>query len=187
MATSGVGNILVYGMDNNWEGSGREYAQKFVSGALAAYSGVSTFGKVDYLKMADGKGGKKYFGGSKETAKAWRAGWLNQASDFAHSSEESFKKRNLRERALMFVVAASASEMGSEGEKLITGIEGNAMFGLAKGFIYAASGYYQYHMQQIVHHNFSKDSSYLPWNYKYRSTKLSVAGYKALFYGLSLR
>lgn len=187
MATSGVGNILVYGMDNNWEGSGREYAQKFVSGALAAYTGVSTFGKVDYQKMADGNGGEKYFGGSKETAKAWRAGWLNQASDFAHSSEESFKKRNLRERALMFVVAAAASLAGGAEEESISKLKerSNLMYGTVNVIRQAAAGYLEYDMQQRVHFMFSGDGdkSYLPWQYKYRGIKLSAAGYKALFYG----
>jgi hypothetical protein len=138
--------------------------------------------------MADGKGGKKYFGGSKETAKAWRAGWLNQASDFAHSSEESFKKRGLMERAMMFGVAAAASITGGAEEERIKDIKNNFNRGILGGLRQAAAGYLEYDLQQRVHFMFSGegDKSYLPWQYKYKGIKLSAAGYKALFYGLKI-
>jgi len=189
MATSGAANVLVHGFDSGWEASGREYAQKFVSGALSAYTGISTFGKVDYLKVANGTEDGGYFLGSKANAKAWRAGWLNQASDFAHSSKESFNKRSLPERAMMFGVAFAASHMGGMEEDAISELKHKSMFayGVSRGIRQALAGYFEYHMQQTIHSIYSNNPSYLPWQYQYRGTKLSAAGYKALFYGLKLR
>ena len=156
-------------------------------GKTSAYTGVSAFGKVDYLKMADGAGGEDYIGGSKTTAKALRAGWLNQASDFAHSSKESFKKRSFVERALMFSVSFAASHVGEVKEESIMRLKSKISYGAARGIRQAAAGYFQYDMQQKVHFQFSGDSSDLPWQYKYRGIKLSAVGYKALFYGLKLK
>lgn len=128
----------------------------------------------------------EFLGERKANAKAWRAGWLNQASDFAHSSKESFKKRSLPERAMMFGVAFAASHIGGEGEKDIKGIKDSFTRGIVGGLRQASAGYFEYHMQQIVHYNFSGNPNYLPWQYQYRGTKLSAAGYKALFYGLKI-
>ena len=159
-------------------------------GKTSAYTGVSAFGKVNYLKMADGAGGEDYIGGSKTTAKALRAGWLNQASDFAHSSKESFKKRSFVERALMFSVSFAASHIGEVKQESIDKLklQGKTLYGsAASGIRQAAAGYFEYDMQQKVHFQFSGDSSDLPWQYKYRGIKLSAVGYKALFYGLKLK
>jgi hypothetical protein len=190
LAISGAGNVLVHGFDSGWEGSRRSYAQKFVSGALSAYTGISVFGEVDYMKMANGTEDGGYFLGSKANAKAWRAAWLNQASDFAHSSKESFNKRSLFERAMMFGVAFAASHLGGMEEDAISKLKYKSKFGygVSKVLRQAMAGYFEYHMQQIVHYNYSDGNpNYLPWQYKYRGTKLSAAGYKALFYGLKLR
>jgi len=128
----------------------------------------------------------EFLGERKTNAKAWRAAWHNQASDFAHSSKESFKKRSPLERAMMFGVAFAASHMGGEGEKDIKGIKNNFTRGIVGGLRQASSGYFEYHMQQTIHSIYSNNPSYLPWQYQYRGTKLSAAGYKALFYGLKI-
>ena len=52
--------------------------------------------------------------------------------------------------------------------------------------IQAVAGYFDYHMQQTIHSSFNNNPNYMPWQYQYRGTKLSVAGYKSLFYGLKL-
>lgn len=186
MIMGGLGNVGVLGYEKGSEASFREYAQKFVSGALSSYTGPAVFGdgvfgkKVNYMKMADGS----YFGGSETAAKAWRAGWLNQASDFAHSSQEAFQNRSLMERVMMFGVAGTSYLIGGVGKDGIENMENSyGKFGVQFAR-QAVAGYYEYHMQQIVHSVSINNLNYLPWQYKYRGIKLSVAGYKSLFYGL---
>lgn len=106
MAISGHINMLVHGFVSAWKSTSREYVQKIFSGALFDYTGISVFGDLGYMNMADGTEEGRYFLGGKDItkvkAKAWRAAWPNQAADFAHSSKESFNKRSLPERAMMF-------------------------------------------------------------------------------------
>ena len=165
MLAGGTGNVGVLGADKGSEATFREYAQKFVSGAINSYAGKSvagtkTFGtEVDYMKMANGK----YFGGSKTTAKVWRYGWLNQASDFAHSNEETFKSRTLGERLLMFGAAGTSS--------LIKRVGGR---------------YFDYYMQQTIHATYNNNPDYLPWVYEKSNQKLFIQHYKYLFSNLKI-
>jgi RHS repeat-associated protein len=196
MLTGGFFNMVVLGMDKGDEATNREYAQKFVSGAINSYTGISTFSKpgfgqnINYLKMADGS----YFGGSKLTAKAWRAGWLNQASDFAHSSQGAFESRSFMDRVMMFGAAGASSWIGGVGQDGIDAMENRyGKFGVQLSRQIGA-GYFDYHMQQTIHSTFSNNPYYMPWRYNsdtnkispYSSTKLSIQGYKSLFYGLKL-
>jgi hypothetical protein len=130
----------------------------------------------------------KYFGGSesKSLAKAWRAGWLNQASDFANSSQDALNKRSFGERLMMFGFAGAASMIAGAGEEKIKKINNSYLRGATRGLRQIASGYFDYHMQQTAHSTFKNNPEYMPWKYKYRYTKLSITGYKALFYGLNI-
>ena len=164
MIAGGTGNVGVLGADKGSDATFREYAQKFVSGAINSYVGPSIFAndmfghKVEYMRMANGS----YFGGSKATAKAWRAGWLNQASDFAHSSQEAFQSRSFMERVMMFGGAGASNLIGG-----------------------SLSRYSDYFIQQTIHSTFSNDPSYLPLNYEYSNRKLFIQVTKNLFYNLS--
>jgi RHS repeat-associated protein len=186
MAIGGTSNALLHGAVNSWDVDTREYAQKFVSGALSVYSGLSAFGDVSYMYGADGN----YFGGNKMVAKAWRAGWTNQASDFAHSSKDAFNGRSFTERFFMFGFAAGTSMIGSAGEDIINGPKLRSQpfkRAVLKGSRQLAYGYADYHMQQVVHSMYRDDNKYMPWQYKYRNTKFAITGYKALFYGLQTK
>ena len=169
--------------DNKLGYSLGEMAQRFVGGALVTYSIISISGRAEYMKMADGS----YFGGSKITAKAWRAGWINQASDFAYSSPEAFMSRNFTERVLMFAGAAGSEAFAGGWDDLIKydikkwGWKAFATFGTR-----SASGGMDYWLQQSIHHAFNNDPKYLPWQYKYGWKKASMAGIKAIFYGLAV-
>jgi hypothetical protein len=106
-------NLLVEGFVCIWKSTGREYVQKIFSGTLFDYTGISVFGDLGYMNMADVTEEGLYFLGGKDitkvNAKAWFAAWPNQASDFAHSIKESFNKRSLPEQAMMF------GEISNEG------------------------------------------------------------------------
>ena len=188
MMVGGTGNVGVLGADKGSDATFREYAQKFVSGAINSYVGPSIFAndmfghKVNYMKMADGS----YFGGSKASAKAWRAGWLNQASDFAHSSQETFNNRSLGERMMMFGAAGGSSIIGGAFDESIDNMrrgigKSSAKFGMA-----LAGGSSDYLLQQTIHGSINHNSNYYPFNYQYGWKKTSIFSYKSLFYSLAL-
>lgn len=167
MAASGVGNMVVLGVDSGGEATTREYAQKFVSGALNAYAGINIFGDVNYMKMADGN----YLGGYKDykgISKAWRAGWINQASDFAYSSQDAFNNRSIGERILMFAGAGASATIGETF---------GPTFGNSSDFL----------VQQTIQATFRNNPQYLPFIYEKTGEKLFITNFKNLFYNLNLK
>lgn len=161
-------------------------AQKFVGGALATYASLSLGGKEGFMKFE----GDTYFGGSKDIAKAWRAGWINYASDFAYSSEYDFNKKSFLQRTMMFGFAGASSMMGTFFDAEIKGFV-DANVELKKGFSYFGtrfiSGSADYYMQQSIQVMFTNDLSKSAFNYKYRGRKMGIVSFKALHYGLFYR
>lgn len=182
MAASGVGNMVVLGVDSGGEATTREYAQKFVSGALNAYAGISIFSNnVSYMKMSNGD----YIGGSKVTAKAWRAGWINQASDFAYSSQDAFNNRNIRERILMFGAAGGSSIIGGLFEDKTIEMKSKFWKGVSKYGMKIAEGGSDYLLQQTIQGSINHNSGYFPFNYDGGWNKTLIFSYKSLFYSLA--
>jgi RHS repeat-associated protein len=185
MGVSGFGNVGVFALslEEEQRASFREYAQKFVSGALAAYAGTSVFGEVNYIKIND-----KYLGGYKEwkgLSKAWRAGWLNQASDFAHSSEYAFNSRSLGERVLMFGFAGGSSLIGGALDAKIDDMKKGLGKASAKFGMTFFGGGSDYLFQQTIHYSYSNNPDYRPFHYNFGWKKTSIFSYKSLFYALS--
>ena len=162
MAGDGI-TAIVLEEEQGEEATFREYAQKFVSGAINSYVGPSLFAndmfghKVEYMRMSDGS----YLVGSKKAAAAWRQGWLNQSSDFAHSSQEAFNNRSLAERLMMFGGAGASYMIGGRSGRVS-----------------------DYFIQQTIHASFINNPNYSPLNYEYAHKKLFIILSKNLFYNL---
>jgi hypothetical protein len=184
MVGSALGNGAVYGGLDNGEKTFYGLAQKMVSGALSAYAGVNAFSKVPFYK-ADGK---TYFGGSYEIAKAWRAGWYNVASDWAHTSEYKWKSRENK------VGIAAYTWVGGFAGGLISAQGMNKNFNLAKPSLETsqfklfsqafavnwAAGATEYFLQ-----SWGNGSGYTPWGYNYLGTKASIWTFKSIMYGFT--
>ena len=189
MGVSGLGNTGVFALslDENESATFRQYAQKFVSGALAAYAGTSVFGEVNYMTKSDGgyifsnPANPDWYGG----AKAWRQGWLNLASDFAHSSQDAFNNRSLGERMLMFGFAGGSSLIGGVFDGRIKNMKDGFGKGLSIFGMKLLEGGSDYLFQQTIHYSYSFNKDYRPFHYHYGWKKTSIFSYKSLFYALS--
>jgi len=186
LTESVLGNGFVYyGLDNG-EKTFYGLAQKMVSGALSAYAGVNAFGKVPFYK-ADGV---NYFGGSKTFAKAWRAGWYNVASDWAHTSQYDWNKRDFKFGASLGAFgggflggAMSAIGMHYQDDvvrkdKILAGM-------YAVGVNYLAGGAEYFIQQQALSKQQAFGYSYTPWAYQFRHRKMAIWSYKSLMYGFT--
>jgi hypothetical protein len=184
MVGSALGNGDVYGGLDNGEKTFYGLAQKMVSGALSAYAGVNAFGDV-HLYKADGK---HYFGGSKAFAKAWRGGWYNVASDWAHTSEEKWKGRSFHFGTSLAAFAGGfvGGWMSNVGMNYYEDIYNHNQY---LGILYGAgvnytAGLSEYTIQYLGLAR-NEGSSYLPWGYKYHGVKMGIWSYKSLMYGFT--
>lgn len=186
MAGSALGNGAVYGGLDNGEKTFYGLAQKMVSGALSAYSGVSAFGKINYLQFENGD----YFMGSKTAAKAAHAGWYNVVSDWAHTSQYDWNKREHKwfSSGLAWFGGFLGGAISAYGMEEYQGFIKRDGFGKAYltslGYNTAA-GAVEYSFTQFGHALAYGSTDYLPWGYQYGLKKAAIWSYKSLMYGFT--
>jgi hypothetical protein len=186
LTESALGHGFVYlGMDNG-EKTFYGLAQKMVSGALSAYAGVKAFSKVPFYK-ADGK---NYFGGSKTFAKAWRAGWYNVASDWAHTSQYDWNKRENRAFSGLYAFMGGftgglINAYGMERYQLKLKDDGFGKAYLTSLGYNTAAGAVEYSFIQLGLSAAYDSADYLPWGYQYGLKKAAIWSYKSLMYGFT--
>mgnify|MGYP002621338998 CR=1 FL=1 len=186
MVSSAVGNMVVYAFRSEPEFSSYKLAQKAVSGALAAYSGVGAFGDVHLAKFKNGD----YVMGSKNAAKAWRAGWYNVVSDWAHTSQYDWNKRENRAFSSFyaFVGGFTGGLINAYGTERYQEILKRRGFGQA--YLYSlgmntAAGAAEYTWTQLGLSAAYGSGNYLPWGYQYGLKKAAIWSYKSLMYGFT--
>lgn len=186
LTESALGHGFVYlGMDNG-EKTFYSLAQKMVSGALSAYAGVNAFGDV-HLYKADGV---NYFGGSKTYAKAWRAGWYNVASDWAHTSQYDWNKREHKwfSSGLAWFGGFTGGAISAYGMEEYQRVLKE--YGFGKAYLTSlgyntAAGAVEYSFIQLGLSAAYDSADYLPWGYQYGLKKAAIWSYKSLMYGFT--